>query len=112
LAKLVAALHNHNENQIRTQDLSLCPTYHFHHRFVLGNARLLTRASNIAICLSSAYLKKRALVRFPINLVVGDFEDTPRAKVEGGRGRLEIPLARGTQGAQHRGTEHACGELV
>jgi hypothetical protein len=71
LAKLVAALHNHNENQIRTQDLSLCPTYHLHHRhdvlvlifFVLGNARLLTRASNIAISPSSAHSKKRELVR-------------------------------------------------
>jgi hypothetical protein len=78
LAKLVAALHNHNENQIRTPDLSLCPTYHLHHRhdvlvlifFVRGNgnARLLTRASNIAISTSSSHLKKRELVRFPIDL--------------------------------------------
>jgi hypothetical protein len=69
LAKFVAALHNHNDEESTTHAKSrTCSTYHLHHRhdvldlvFALGNARLLTGAGTIAVCPSSAHWEFRIL---------------------------------------------------
>jgi hypothetical protein len=66
LAKSVATLRIHNENQIRTHDPVSCSTYHSHHRhdvrvliFALGNTKLLARAGTIAACPNSAHYRRR-----------------------------------------------------